>query len=85
MYGKGMTTRDISSHIKDIYGFGISETMVSKITNKILPTIEEWQNRPLEKNLSNGLFRRYTLPRKRKQYSSQKSSLHCPRLQPRRI
>lgn len=49
MYGKGMTTRDISSHIKDIYGFGISETMVSKITNKILPTIEEWQNRPLEK------------------------------------
>ena len=49
MYGKGMTTRDISSHIKDIYGFGISETMVSKITNKILPTIEEWKNRPLEK------------------------------------
>ena len=49
MYGKGMTTRDISSHIKDIYGFGISETMVSKIINKILPTIEEWQNRPLEK------------------------------------
>lgn len=44
-----MTTRDISSHIKGIYGFGISETMVSKITNKILPTIEEWQNRPLEK------------------------------------
>ncbi len=49
MYAKGMSTRDISSHIKDIYGFGISETMVSKITNKILPTIEEWQNRPLEK------------------------------------
>lgn len=49
MYAKGMTTRDISSHIKDIYGFGVSETMVSKITNKILPTIEEWQNRPLEK------------------------------------
>lgn len=49
MYAKGMTTRDISSHIKDIYGFGISETLVSKITNKILPTIEEWQNRPLEK------------------------------------
>ena len=41
MYGKGMTTRDISSHIKDIYGFIISETMVSKITNKILPTIEK--------------------------------------------
>jgi len=49
MYAKGMTTRDISTHIKEIYGFGISESVVSKITNKILPTIEEWQNRPLEK------------------------------------
>ena len=49
MYAKGMTTRDISTHIKEIYGFGISESMVSKITNKMLPTIEEWQNRPLEK------------------------------------
>ncbi|WP_192867002.1 IS256 family transposase [Finegoldia magna] len=49
MYAKGMTTRDISTHIKEIYGFGISESMVSKIINKILPTIEEWQNRPLEK------------------------------------
>ena len=49
MYAKGMTTRDISTHIKEIYGFEISESMVSKITNKILPTIEEWQNRPLEK------------------------------------
>lgn len=49
MYAKGMTTRDISSHVREIYGFGVSEGMVSKITNKILPTIEEWQNRPLER------------------------------------
>ena len=49
MYAKGMTTRDISSHIEEIYGFSLSEGMVSKITNKILPTIEEWQNRPLER------------------------------------
>ena len=49
MYAKGMTTRDISTHIKEIYRFGISESMESKITNKILPTIEEWQDRPLEK------------------------------------
>jgi len=49
MYAKGMTTRDISSHIKEIYGFGLSESMVTKITNKILPTIEEWQSRPLDK------------------------------------
>lgn len=49
MYAKGMTTRDISKHIKEIYGFSVSETMISKITNKILPTIEEWGNRALDK------------------------------------
>lgn len=49
MYAKGMSTRDISSHLKAIYGFGLSESMVSKITNKILPTIHEWQNRPLDR------------------------------------
>jgi len=48
MYGKGMTTRDISKHVEDIYGFSISEGLVSQITNKILPSITEWQNRPLE-------------------------------------
>ncbi len=48
MYAKGMTTRDISKHIEEIYGFSVSSTMVSQITNKILPTIEEWQSRPLE-------------------------------------
>ncbi|MFM1525018.1 IS256 family transposase [Helcococcus bovis] len=49
MYSKGMTTRDISSHIKDIYGFGVLARLVSSTTNKILPTIDEWQNRPLDK------------------------------------
>lgn len=49
MYAKGMTTRDISGHIEEIYGFGLSESMISKITNKIIPTIEQWQNRPLDK------------------------------------
>ena len=48
MYAKCMTTRDISSHIKQIYGFGLSESMVTQMTNKILPTIEEWQSRPLD-------------------------------------
>lgn len=47
MYAKGMTTRQISETIEDIYGFEISEGMVSDITNKLLPQIEEWQNRPL--------------------------------------
>ena len=48
MYGKGMTVRDISKHVQDIYGFSVSEGLVSQITNKILPTITEWQNRPLQ-------------------------------------
>lgn len=47
MYAKGMTTRQISEQIEDIYGFETSETMISNITNKLLPEIEEWQKRPL--------------------------------------
>ena len=47
MYAKGMTTRQISEAIEDIYGFEVSEGMVSDITDKLLPRIEEWQNRPL--------------------------------------
>ena len=47
MYAKGMTTVQISEMIEDIYGFEVSEGMVSDITDKLLPQIEEWQNRPL--------------------------------------
>ena len=47
MYAKGLTTRQISDQIEDIYGFEVSEGMVSDITNKLLPEIEEWQQRPL--------------------------------------
>lgn len=47
MYAKGMTTRQISDTIEDIYGCQISERMVSNITDRLLPEIEEWQNRPL--------------------------------------
>ena len=48
MYAKGMTTSDIQAHIKDIYGMNISDTTVSRITDKILPEAREWQQRPLE-------------------------------------
>ena len=47
MYAKGMTTRQISETIEDIYGFETSEGFISDVTDKILPQIEEWQNRPL--------------------------------------
>jgi len=47
MYAKGMSTRQISETIEDIYGFDVSEGMISDITDKLLPEIEAWQNRPL--------------------------------------
>lgn len=48
LYGRGMSTRDIGEVINDIYGVEISAEMVSKMTDKILPSILEWQNRPLD-------------------------------------
>lgn len=48
MYAKGMTTRQISDTLMDIYGFDVSEGFISDVTDKILPQIEEWQNRPLD-------------------------------------
>ncbi len=48
MYAKGMTTSDIEAHIRDIYGLEVSDTTVSRITDKILPIAKEWQQRPLE-------------------------------------
>ncbi len=48
MYAKGMTTGDIETHIHDIYGLEVSDTTISRITDKILPIIREWQQRPLE-------------------------------------
>lgn len=48
MYAKGMTTRDISSHLYEIYGIDTSADMISKITDRVLPEAREWQARPLE-------------------------------------
>jgi transposase-like protein len=47
MYAKGLSTRQISEQINDIYGFEVSESFVSDVTDKLLPQIEEWQHRPL--------------------------------------
>jgi len=48
MYSKGMSQRDIEDNLREIYGADISQTLISKITDKILPEVNEWQNRPLE-------------------------------------
>lgn len=48
MYAKGMSTRDIQAHFNDIYGVELSPTLVSNITDRILPQVQQWQNRPLQ-------------------------------------
>ena len=48
LYARGMSTRDISEAIYDIYGANVSATMISQITDKIMPKAVEWQNRPLQ-------------------------------------
>ena len=48
MYAKGMSTADIEAHIRDIYGLSVSDSTISRVTDKILPIVREWQQRPLE-------------------------------------
>lgn len=48
LYSQGTSTRDIERTMQEMYGIDVDATRVSKITDKILPTIHEWQNRPLE-------------------------------------
>ena len=48
MYAKGMTTGDIESHMHELYDIDISDSTISRITDKILPIVKEWQERPLE-------------------------------------
>lgn len=49
MYGKGLSQRDISDTIEDIYGFELSHEAISSITDRVMGEVEEWQNRPLKK------------------------------------
>ncbi|MFZ5645475.1 MAG: IS256 family transposase [Bacillota bacterium] len=48
MYAKGVSTRDIQDHLQQLYGVEVSPTLISNVTNKIMPLIKEWQNRPLQ-------------------------------------
>ena len=56
MYAKGMTTGDIESHMQELYGVDISDSTISRITDKILPIVKEWQERPLEANAISGNY-----------------------------
>ncbi|WP_278342162.1 IS256 family transposase [Parageobacillus thermoglucosidasius] len=48
MYAKGVSTRDIQDHLQQLYGIEVSPAFISNVTNKIVPLIKEWQNRPLQ-------------------------------------
>ena len=48
MYAKGMTTGDIEAHLKELYDLDISDSTISRITDKIMPLVKEWQDRPLQ-------------------------------------
>ncbi|WP_144029078.1 IS256 family transposase, partial [Paenibacillus rigui] len=48
LYAKGVSTRDIQDHLENMYGIEVSPTLISNVTNKIVPLIKEWQNRPLQ-------------------------------------
>jgi len=49
MYARGMSQRDISATVEDLYGFGLSAESISTITDRVMAEAEEWQNRPLKK------------------------------------
>ena len=48
LYAKGVSTREIQDHLANLYGLDVSPTMISNVTNKLIPLIKEWQNRPLQ-------------------------------------
>lgn len=48
LYARGASYGDISDHLQELYGLDVSATTVSRVTDKILPLVQEWRNRPLE-------------------------------------
>jgi len=48
LYAKGVSTREIQDHLQQLYGVEVSPTYISNVTNKIMPMVKEWQNRPLQ-------------------------------------
>lgn len=61
LYSKGMTVRDIQDHLTQMYGDEVSPTLIPNVTNKLMPMIKEWQNRPLERIYARCISGRYPL------------------------
>src|SRR5213079_1292029 len=52
LYARGMTTRDIRAHLREMYGVDVSPDLISRVTGAIIEELAEWQARPLETNAS---------------------------------
>ena len=48
MYARGMSTQEISSHLEELYGVGVSAEFISHVTESVLEDVKEWHNRPLD-------------------------------------
>ena len=74
MYAKGMTTRDISTHLREVYGVDPSAEMITHMTDRLLPGAADWQNRPVEREWPYRLWRCHpcSIP------AGRNSTLHCP-------
>lgn len=48
LYGMGSSYSDISQHLQEMYGYSLSDSELTAITDKVIPAMREWQNRPLE-------------------------------------
>ena len=79
MYAKGMTTGDIETHIQDIYGISVSDSTVSRITDKILPVAKEWQQRLFGVHLRRGIFGCHPLPCPQRGADRKESGVYCHR------
>ena len=76
LYARGMSTRDIHDQLQELYGIELSAEMVSKITDKILPEVKEWQSRPLNP-VSFCLYGLYPLQSPGRRQDPQPRCLYC--------
>lgn len=82
MFGLGMSSRDIASHVADLYGLSISHTTISSVTDKLIPQLKQWQQRPLESHYPFVWLDAHPLQDQRGWALRQQSGLYRPRPEP---
>ena len=76
MYAKGMTIGDIQSYLNDLYGINVSDSTISRVTDKILSIVKEWQERLFRRYLCCSLFRRNTFSCKKRRQNNKKGCIY---------